>query len=124
MIVIAAGIGLGGVLIFIVGQELFSADSVNHIYTQSLRLVTDEPRVRQMVGSSIVGYGETSSWGRRRHARCAAACCLARRACRPGADLHRRSYVMVAEGGLTVLRMQYVPSLPPSLLLPLPPCAY
>ncbi|XP_035912911.1 mitochondrial import inner membrane translocase subunit Tim21 [Anopheles stephensi] len=63
--VILLGVGVTGILFYVVFWELFSSDSPNNIYSEALERVKEEPRVKDALGAPIKGYGEESRRGRR-----------------------------------------------------------
>uniref|UniRef100_A0A2M4AXP1 Mitochondrial import inner membrane translocase subunit Tim21 n=1 Tax=Anopheles triannulatus TaxID=58253 RepID=A0A2M4AXP1_9DIPT len=65
--VIMLGVGVTGLLFYVIFWELFSSDSPNNIYSEALERVKEEPRVRDALGSPIKGFGEESRRGRRTH---------------------------------------------------------
>lgn len=50
-------------------SELFSGQSPNSVYTEALKLCRSDPKLSDLLGEPIKGYGELSSRGRRRHVR-------------------------------------------------------
>ncbi|XP_052867392.1 mitochondrial import inner membrane translocase subunit Tim21 [Anopheles cruzii] len=65
--VIMLGVGVTGLLFYVIFWELFSSDSPNNIYSEALERVKEEPRVKDALGSPIKGFGEESRRGRRTH---------------------------------------------------------
>uniref|UniRef100_A0A182WRV8 Mitochondrial import inner membrane translocase subunit Tim21 n=1 Tax=Anopheles quadriannulatus TaxID=34691 RepID=A0A182WRV8_ANOQN len=63
--VILLGVGVTGMLFYVIFWELFSSDSPNNIYSEALERVKEEPRVKDALGAPIKGYGEESRRGRR-----------------------------------------------------------
>lgn len=50
-------------------SELFSGQSPNSIYTETLKLCRNDEKLVDLLGEPIKGYGELSARGRRRHVR-------------------------------------------------------
>lgn len=65
--IIVIGLGVTGVMMYAVFHELFSSKSPNNIYTSALERCCSEPRVLNVLGEPIKGYGEETRRGRRRH---------------------------------------------------------
>ncbi|XP_055921733.1 mitochondrial import inner membrane translocase subunit Tim21 [Eupeodes corollae] len=65
--VILLGVGVTGALFYAVFKELFSSNSPNNIYSRALERVKEEPRVQDVLGAPIKGFGEESRRGRRQH---------------------------------------------------------
>uniref|UniRef100_A0AAG5DJJ5 Mitochondrial import inner membrane translocase subunit Tim21 n=1 Tax=Anopheles atroparvus TaxID=41427 RepID=A0AAG5DJJ5_ANOAO len=65
--VILLGVGVTGILFYVVFWELFSSNSPNNIYSEALERVKEEARVKDALGAPIKGYGEESRRGRRTH---------------------------------------------------------
>uniref|UniRef100_A0A182RWA2 Mitochondrial import inner membrane translocase subunit Tim21 n=1 Tax=Anopheles funestus TaxID=62324 RepID=A0A182RWA2_ANOFN len=63
--VILLGVGVTGLLFYVIFWELFSSDSPNNIYSEALERVKEETRVKDALGAPIKGYGEESRRGRR-----------------------------------------------------------
>lgn len=65
--IIIAGIGVTGVMFYAILSELFSGQSPNSIYTETLKLCRNDEKLADLLGGPIKGYGELSARGRRRH---------------------------------------------------------
>ncbi|XP_050399231.2 mitochondrial import inner membrane translocase subunit Tim21 [Patella vulgata] len=65
--VILLGLGVLGVIVYAVGQELFSSSSPSGIYGSALKLCKQNTQIIDALGQPIKGYGETTRRGRRRH---------------------------------------------------------
>ncbi|XP_046385490.1 mitochondrial import inner membrane translocase subunit Tim21 [Ischnura elegans] len=65
--VILFGVGVTGFILFTVFKELFSSNSPNSIYTAALEKCRKDPRVVDLLGDPIKGFGEETRRGRRRH---------------------------------------------------------
>ncbi|XP_053675920.1 mitochondrial import inner membrane translocase subunit Tim21 [Anopheles nili] len=63
--VILLGVGVTGMLFYVIFWELFSSDSPNNIYSEALERVKEESRVKDALGAPIKGFGEESRRGRR-----------------------------------------------------------
>lgn len=50
-------------------SELFSGQSPNSVYTDTLKLCRNDEKLVDLLGEPIKGYGELSARGRRRHVR-------------------------------------------------------
>lgn len=66
VVVILGGLAITGFLMWTLGSEFFSSSSTSSIFSAALKAVKKDPRVRDLLGDSIVGYGEESGRGRRR----------------------------------------------------------
>ncbi|KAL5466733.1 hypothetical protein EMCRGX_G030881 [Ephydatia muelleri] len=66
VLVILGGFVVTGFLFWTVGSEFFSSSSTSSIFSAALKKVKADPRVRDLLGEPIVGYGEESGRGRRR----------------------------------------------------------
>jgi len=67
--IVIAGLGATGVILFTIFKELFSSQSPQAIYTKSLKKCCEHPRVCDLLGEPITGFGEESSRGRRKRLR-------------------------------------------------------
>jgi len=67
--VILAGVGVTAVIFYHIFRELFSSKSSNSVYTRSLKKCCEDPRVINVLGEPIRGFGEETRRGRRRHVR-------------------------------------------------------
>jgi import inner membrane translocase subunit TIM21 len=67
LIAIVAGFGLMGFLFYSVGSEFFSSTSPSSIFTQALKRVKADERIKEILGEPITGHGEETGRGRRRH---------------------------------------------------------
>ncbi|XP_054712641.1 mitochondrial import inner membrane translocase subunit Tim21-like [Uloborus diversus] len=65
--IIIAGVSVTGLMFYAIVRELFSRQSPNSVYTDALKICRNEPKVVDVLGEPIKGYGELSSRGRRRH---------------------------------------------------------
>jgi hypothetical protein len=65
--VIVAGITVTGFIFFTIFKELFSNNSPQAIYGNALEKCKDHPRVKDLLGQPIKGFGEESSRRRRNH---------------------------------------------------------
>lgn len=65
--IILVGFAVTGVLIWFVVSELFFGFSANRVYASALKKVKASAEVLEAVGEPIMGHGETTSRGRRRH---------------------------------------------------------
>lgn len=65
--IILVGFAVTGVLIWFVVSELFFGFSANRVYASALKKVKASAEVVEAVGEPIMGHGETTSRGRRRH---------------------------------------------------------
>lgn len=65
--IIIAGVGVTCLLFYAIFRELFSKESPNGIYTKSLNICLETPRLVDALGQPVKGYGKTTSRGRRRH---------------------------------------------------------
>ncbi|XP_075388737.1 mitochondrial import inner membrane translocase subunit Tim21 [Tenrec ecaudatus] len=66
-LVVLAGIGITGGLLYVIFSELFSSTSPNQIYGKALERCRSHPEVTGVLGEPIKGYGETTRRGRRQH---------------------------------------------------------
>nr|XP_033790179.1 mitochondrial import inner membrane translocase subunit Tim21 [Geotrypetes seraphini] len=67
LIVVLIGIGVTGVLFYVVFKELFSSSSPSKIFGMALEKCRSNPEVIGAFGEPIKGYGETTRRGRRQH---------------------------------------------------------
>ena len=67
--VVIIGLGATGYILFTIFKELFSNQSPQAIYSQSLKKCCEHPRVCDLLGEPIIGFGEESSRGRRKRLR-------------------------------------------------------
>ncbi|EYC43751.1 hypothetical protein Y032_0481g2246 [Ancylostoma ceylanicum] len=64
---VAAAVGMLGVFVYLLAGEFFAEDSPQKIYSSALALVREDGRCQDLFGSTIAGFGEETSRGRRRH---------------------------------------------------------
>ncbi|KAL9974620.1 hypothetical protein ACROYT_G011678 [Oculina patagonica] len=65
--IILVGFAVTGALIWFVVSELFFGFSANRVYASALKKVKASAEVVEAIGEPIMGHGETTSRGRRRH---------------------------------------------------------
>lgn len=65
--IILIGFAITGALIWFVVSELFFGFSANKVYAKALKKVKASAEVIEAIGEPIMGHGETTSRGRRRH---------------------------------------------------------
>lgn len=65
--ILLTGFGIGGIIIYAVLSELFSGKSVNALYSKTFKYVSGDPRVVNIIGDQIKGFGEENRRGRRQH---------------------------------------------------------
>lgn len=65
--VILVGVAITGVMIYVIGHELFSKESPSVIYGKALKLCRKNVEVEAAFGTPIKGYGEETRRRRRRH---------------------------------------------------------
>lgn len=65
--VILAGIGVFGLVIYVVFKEFFSSKSPTSIFTMALKKCKNDPRIVELLGEPIKGHGEMTRRGRARH---------------------------------------------------------
>ncbi|XP_043255328.1 mitochondrial import inner membrane translocase subunit Tim21 [Colletes gigas] len=65
--VIVGGVGIVGLMFYIVFNELFSSKSPTKVYSKALDRCIKDPKVVDALGEPIKGYGEESRRGRRTH---------------------------------------------------------
>ena len=65
--VILVGLGVTGVVLYTVGQELFSGESPNSLFQKASDQCVDHPKVQDLLGMPIKAFGEETRRGRRRH---------------------------------------------------------
>ncbi|WKY07284.1 hypothetical protein Q1695_007039 [Nippostrongylus brasiliensis] len=64
---VVAAVGMLGVFVYLLAGEFFAEDSPQKIYSSALSLVREDGRCQDLFGSTIAGFGEETSRGRRRH---------------------------------------------------------
>jgi len=67
--IVVVGLGATGFILFTIFKELFSTQSPQAIYSKSLKKCCEHPRVCDLLGEPITGFGEESSRGRRKRLR-------------------------------------------------------
>ena len=67
--VIVAGVGVTGIILYTIFQELFSGDSPNSLFQMASEKCIAHPKVQDMLGEPIKAFGEENRRGRRRHVR-------------------------------------------------------
>jgi len=67
--IVLGGVGVTAVILYYVFNELFSKDSANSVYAAALERCIKEPRVADLLGEPIKGFGEETRRGRRTHVR-------------------------------------------------------
>ena len=65
--VIVVGIGVTGVVLYTVLQELFSGDSPTVLFQIASEKCVEHPKVQDLLGEPIKAFGEETRRGRRRH---------------------------------------------------------
>ena len=65
--VIVIAFALTGVLIWAFFSEFFSGNSLNSLFTRTLKVVRGNENVQRVLGEPIRGFGEHTGWNRRRH---------------------------------------------------------
>lgn len=65
--IILVGFAITGALLWFVISELFFGFSANRVYASALKKVKASAEVVEAIGEPIMGHGETTSRGRRRH---------------------------------------------------------
>ena len=65
--VIVVAFALTGVLIWALFSEFFSGNSINTLFTRTLKVVRGSENVQRVLGEPIRGFGEHTGWNRRRH---------------------------------------------------------
>ena len=65
--VIVVGIGVTGVVLYTVGQELFSGQSPNSLFQKASDACVANEKVQDLLGPPIKAFGEETRRGRRRH---------------------------------------------------------
>jgi len=63
--IIAAGLAGLGVVLYVVFKELLSSDTPQAVYAKAFERIQTHPRVCDLLGEPIKGFGEESSRGRR-----------------------------------------------------------
>jgi len=65
--IILGGVGICGVLVYALFNELFSSSSPNNIYSKAAKRCVEHAQVSDKLGYPISAYGEETRRGRRRH---------------------------------------------------------
>lgn len=65
--VIIVVIGVAFTMIYAIVSELFSSKSPHKIYSKTYKLLANDPRVQNVMGDQIKGFGEETRRGRRQH---------------------------------------------------------
>ncbi|KAI6657589.1 hypothetical protein LOD99_332 [Oopsacas minuta] len=65
--VIIVAFGLTAILIWAFFSEFFSSNSLNSLFTRTLKVIREDENVRRVLGEPIRGFGEHTGWNRRRH---------------------------------------------------------
>ncbi|CAL8089846.1 unnamed protein product [Calicophoron daubneyi] len=65
--ILICGLGLTGFILFVILRELFSSKSPNGVYKRAFNICKADPRVQDLLGSTIKAHGETNRRGRRRY---------------------------------------------------------
>lgn len=65
--VILLGVGVTGIMFYAIFRELFSSQSPNSVYSEALEKCINDPKVQDLLGTPIKGYGEETGRRRRRH---------------------------------------------------------
>ena len=65
--IVIVAFALTGVLIWAFFSEFFSSNSINSLFTRTLKAVRESEKVQQILGEPIRGFGEHTGWNRRRH---------------------------------------------------------
>lgn len=65
IVIILAAIGCLGGMLYVVGNELFSGNSPNGVYTKAFKICSKNDELKIILGSPIKGHGEESRRGRR-----------------------------------------------------------
>ncbi|XP_053985896.1 mitochondrial import inner membrane translocase subunit Tim21 [Hylaeus volcanicus] len=65
--IIVGGIGITGLMFYVIFNELFSSKSPNNVYSKALNICIKHPKVVDALGEPIKAYGEESRRGRRTH---------------------------------------------------------
>lgn len=65
--VILLGVGVTGAMFYTIFSELFSSNSPNSIYSKALEKCIAHPKVQDLLGEPIKGFGEETRRGRRGH---------------------------------------------------------
>ncbi|CAI4227870.1 unnamed protein product [Auanema sp. JU1783] len=66
-VAVAGAVALLGAFAYLLAGEFFAQDSPQAIFSKALALVRDDGRCLDLFGSTIAGFGEENSRGRRRH---------------------------------------------------------
>ncbi len=61
------GVGVSGVILYTVLNELFSGESPNKLFQAASDKCVADPRVQDLLGEPIKAFGEETRRGRRRH---------------------------------------------------------
>ena len=64
---ILVGFSIGISVIFAICYELFSSKSPNKVYAKAFDYVSNDPRIQNVLGDQIKGFGEETRRGRRQH---------------------------------------------------------
>lgn len=54
-------------IVYAILSELFSSKSPHRIYSRAYKYISEDPKVRNLIGDQIKGFGEETRRGRRRH---------------------------------------------------------
>ncbi|XP_076637520.1 mitochondrial import inner membrane translocase subunit Tim21 [Colletes latitarsis] len=65
--IIVGGIGITGLMFYVIFNELFSSKSPNNVYSKALDRCIKDSKVVDALGEPIKAYGEESRRGRRTH---------------------------------------------------------
>ncbi|XP_059480449.1 mitochondrial import inner membrane translocase subunit Tim21 [Neocloeon triangulifer] len=65
--IVLGGLGVTAIILYYVFRELFSSDSPNSVYTAALERCIKNPKVADLLGEPIKGFGEETRRGRRTH---------------------------------------------------------
>ena len=64
--VILIAFAVTGALVWAIFSEFFSGNSLNSLFTRTLKLVRNDEKARKVLGEPIRGFGEHTGWNRRR----------------------------------------------------------
>ena len=67
--VIAFGLGVTGIILYTVFNELFSGSGPTKLFQKASDQCVRDPRVQDMLGEPIKAFGEETRRGRRKHVR-------------------------------------------------------
>ena len=67
--VIAFGLGVTGIILYTVLNELFSGSGPTKLFQKASDQCVRDPRVQDMLGEPIKAFGEETRRGRRKHVR-------------------------------------------------------